>query len=174
MPLTTRHVHALSPSRPRCYIPNPPFDPDNKSHGVSRHGVSFSDCFLYTHLYTHPPALRTDIDTHHHRRSNTHPPTSTSMILTIDTSTTNHPPENRHRFLFSSPRHPTTLFCILRPVLLFFPTSALALHWRRPDRDLVENLVHFLSLVFRLVFEFLVSAVGGWLRGCNDYWKCDD
>lgn len=164
MPLTTRHVHALSPSRPRCYIPNPPFDPDNKSHGVSRQGVSFSDCFLYTHLYTHPPALRTDIDTHHHRRSNTHPPTSTSMILTIDT----HQPPTTHlktatgfSSLLLDTQQPSSVYSDL--FFFFFPHQ----HWHCTGGDPTGIWSKILYIFFLWCFVLFLSFwCRRWRGGC--------
>lgn len=135
------------------------------------HGMEFLfriAFYTYTSIY-HPPTLWTDIDTTTDGGTITHPPTS----LTIDTHDQNHatpkPPPVSLLFSSTPNNQPSSVHSDLFFFFFFCPTSALALHWRRPDRDLVENPVYFPSLVFRLVFFVtLVSAVvaGRRVVGC--------
>ena len=100
---------------------------------------------LYTHLYTHLPALRTGIDTITDG-ANTHPPTS--IAITINHTTPQPPPVS----LLPNNQQPSSVHPNLSfSLLLFYISTGIALAAATPTRDLVENLVYFLSLVFRLV-----------------------
>jgi hypothetical protein len=65
------------------------------------------------------------------------------------------PPHNRHRFLSSSTTN-SLLYIPTCRFLFFFSSfhisTGIALAAATPTRDLVENLVYFLSLVFRVFF----------------------